>query len=102
MLNITGGIGNVTVGESSLAGEWIAKEFLGAKDYALGKALWMHNSWSFINDLGKDKASTLASAIVKEMNVIDFDQLAGISDGNHLDAGTAFENLEMLFILLTL
>lgn len=93
MLNITGGIGNVTVGESSLAGEWIAKEFLGAKDYALGKALWMHNSWSFINDLGKDKASTLASAIVKEMNVIDFDQLAGISDGNHLDAGTAFEKL---------
>lgn len=93
MLNITGGIGNVTVGESSLAGEWIAKEFLGSKDYALGKALWMHNSWSFINDLGKDKASTLASAIVKEMNVIDFDQLAGISDGNHLDAGTAFEKL---------
>ena len=93
MLNITGGIGNVTVGESNLAGEWIAKEFFGAKDYALGKALWMHNSWSFINDLGKDKASTLASAIVKEMNVIDFDQLAGISDGNHLDAGTAFEKL---------
>lgn len=93
MLNITGGIGNVTVGESGIAGEWIAKEFLGVKDYALGKALWMHNSWSFINDLGKDKASTLASAIVKEMNVIDFDQLAGISDGNHLDAGTAFEKL---------
>lgn len=93
MLNITGGIGNVTVGESNLAGEWIAKEFIGAKDYARGKTLWMHNSWSFINDLGKDKASTLASAIVKEMNVIDFDQLAGISDGNHLDAGTAFEKL---------
>jgi hypothetical protein len=93
MLNITGGIGNVTVGESGIAGEWIAKEFLGAKDYARGKALWMHNSWSFINDLGKNKASTLASAIVKEMNVIDFDQLAGISDGNHLDAGTAFEKL---------
>ena len=93
MLNITGGIGNVTVGESNLAGEWIAKEFFGAKDYALGKALWMHNSWSFINDIGKDKASTLASAIVKEMNIIDFDQLAGISDGNHLDAGTAFEKL---------
>lgn len=93
MLNITGGIGNVTVGESGLAGEWIAKEFFGAKDYALGKALWMHNSWSFINDLGKDKASTLASAIVKEMNIVDFDQLAGISDSNHLDAGTAFEKL---------
>lgn len=93
MLNITGGIGNVTVGESNLAGEWIAKEFFGAKDYALGKALWMHNSWSFINDLDKDKASTLASAIVKEMNIIDFDQLAGISDSNHLDAGTAFEKL---------
>lgn len=93
MLNITGGIGNVTVGESGLAGEWIAKEFIGAKDYARGKALWMHNSWSFINDLDKDKASTLASAIVKEMNVIDFDQLAGISDGNNLDAGTAFEKL---------
>lgn len=37
MLNITGGIGNVTVGESGLAGEWIAKEFLGLKTMLLVK-----------------------------------------------------------------
>ena len=91
MLNITGGIGNVTVGESSIIGEYIAKDFFDKSDYLKGKDMWVNAVPSFLRGLYNDKATTLADAICKFFNVVDFDQLAGISDGNKLDAGTAFE-----------
>lgn len=91
MLNITGGIGNITVGESSIAGEYIAKDFFDKSDYLKGKEMWVNAVPSFLRGLYNDKSTTLADAICKEFNVVDFDQLAGISDGNKLDAGTAFE-----------
>ena len=93
MLNITGGIGNVTVGESSIAGEYIAKEFFDKSDYLKGKEMWTNAAISFIRGVYSKDSTTLADAICKFFNVVDFDQLAGISDGNKLDAGTAFEKL---------
>lgn len=93
MLNITGGIGNVTVGESSIAGEYIAKEFFDKSDYLKGKEMWTNAAISFIRGVYSKDSTTLADAICKFFNIVDFDQLAGISDGNKLDAGTAFEKL---------
>lgn len=93
MLNITGGIGNVTVGESSIAGEYIAKEFFDKSDYLKGKEMWTNAAISFVRGIYSKDSTTLADAICKFFNVVDFDQLAGISDGNKLDAGTAFEKL---------
>lgn len=93
MLNITGGIGNITVGESSIAGEYIAKEFFDKSDYLKGKEMWTNAAISFVRGIYSKDSTTLADAICKFFNVVDFDQLAGISDGNKLDAGTAFEKL---------
>lgn len=93
MLNITGGIGNVTVGESSIAGEYIAKEFFDKSDYLKGKEMWTNAAISFVRGIYSKDSTTLADAICKFFNIVDFDQLAGISDGNKLDAGTAFEKL---------
>ena len=93
MLNITGGIGNVTVGESSIAGEYIAKEFFDKSDYLKGKEMWTNAAISFVRGVYSKDSTTLADAICKFFNVVDFDQLAGISDDNKLDAGTAFEKL---------
>lgn len=93
MLNITGGIGNITVGESGIAGEYIAKEFFDKSDYLKGKEMWTNAAISFVRGIYSKNSTTLADAICKFFNVVDFDQLAGISDGNKLDAGTAFERL---------
>jgi len=44
MLNITGGIGNITVGESAIAGEYIAKEYLrrcGCKVFLVLLEVWL-------------------------------------------------------------
>lgn len=73
MLNITGGIGNVTIGETGIIGEVIAKEFFNKNDYLKGKGMWMASAVSFIACRGKETSTTLADAIRKFMDVIDFD-----------------------------
>ena len=78
MLNVTGGIANVTVGETQILGEAFAKEYFGLDTWAKGMATWNAGIPSFFADMYSDKASSLASAIVKFMNVIDFDENTGV------------------------
>lgn len=78
MLNVTGGIANVTVGSTQIYAEMIANEYFGRDTAAKGLATWSANIGSFIADMYSDKASSTASAIIKFFNVIDFDELNGI------------------------
>lgn len=78
MLNITGGIANVTVGETQILGEAFAKEYFGLDTWAKGIGTWNAGVPSFFADMYSDKASSLASAIVKFMNVVDFDENTGV------------------------
>ncbi len=78
MLNVTGGIANVTVGSTQILGEIFAKEHFGNKTWHLGLNTWRAGVPSFMADMYKETASSLPSAIVKFMNVIDFDELNGV------------------------
>lgn len=78
MLNVTGGIANVTVGETQIFGEVFAKEYFGAKQWAQGVSVWRSGVPSFLADMYKETSSSLPSAIVKFMNVVDFDELTGV------------------------
>ena len=82
MLNITGGIGNVTVGETAILGEVIAREFFNKNDYIKGKEMWMAGVASFIAGRGKETSTTLADAIRKFMDVIDFDAMNYAPEGS--------------------
>ncbi len=75
MLNITGGIGNVTVGESAIAGEYIAKEYFTPTGWLKGKNMWRQGVPSFIRGMANEDSTTLADALVKFMNVVDFDEV---------------------------
>lgn len=75
MLNITGGIGNVTVGESAIAGEYIAKEYFTPTGWLKGKNMWRQAIPSFIRGMANEDSTTLADALVKFMNVVDFDEV---------------------------
>jgi hypothetical protein len=79
MLNVTGGIGNVLYGEKEIFGEWIAKEYFGAKDWAIGKALWVQSIPSFLANMYSDKANSLPDGLIKLMNVVDFDRINELS-----------------------
>lgn len=77
MLNITGGIANVTLGETQILGEVFAKEYFGSKSWAQGTKTYTIGIPSYFADLYKDNASSLESAIVKHFNIVDFDELTG-------------------------
>ena len=78
MLNVSGGVANITVGHVQILGEIFAKDYFGGK--AWKKAISFYNSGipSYLADMYKETSSSLASAIIKFMNVVDFDELNGV------------------------
>ena len=92
MLNITGGIGNITVGESAIAGEYIAKEYFTPTSWLKGKNMWRHAIPSFIRGMANEDSTTLADALVKFMNIVDFDEVSN-RPTVHLDADTVLNKI---------
>lgn len=92
MLNITGGIGNITVGESAIAGEYIAKEYFTPTGWLKGKNMWKHAIPSFIRGMANEDSTTLADALVKFMNIVDFDEVNN-RPTVHLDADTVLNKI---------
>lgn len=92
MLNITGGIGNITVGESAIAGEYIAKEYFTPTGWLKGKNMWRHAIPSFIRGMANEDSTTLADALIKFMNIVDFDEVNN-RPTVHLDADTVLNKI---------
>lgn len=92
MLNITGGIGNITIGESAIAGEYIAKEYFTPTGWLKGKNMWRHAIPSFIRGMANEDSTTLADALVKFMNIVDFDEVNN-RPTVHLDADTVLNKI---------
>ena len=92
MLNITGGIGNISVGESAIAGEYIAKEYFTPTGWLKGKNMWRHAIPSFIRGMANEDSTTLADALVKFMNIVDFDEVNN-RPTIHLDADTVLNKI---------
>jgi hypothetical protein len=82
MLNITGGIGNVTVGRSGIFAEHIAKDYFSTSAWNKAKTMWYGASLSFLRGMTREDSTSLADAIVKFMNVVDFDEVLGRPTGN--------------------
>lgn len=82
MLNITGGIGNVTIGRSGIFAEHIAKAYFSTSAWNKAKTMWYGASLSFLRGMTREDSTSLADAIVKFMNVIDFDEVLGRPTGN--------------------
>lgn len=82
MMNIRGGIANVTLGETQIFAEAWAKEYFGTKEYLKGKGIWMSNVYSYLANMYSEKSSTVADAIIKFMNIVDFTEIAGVVHAN--------------------
>jgi len=79
MLNVKGGIANVTLGETQILGEAFAREFFDTKTYAKGKLFYNGGIHDYILHSGDDGAGTLQGAIIKFMDVVDYDEHTGVS-----------------------
>lgn len=82
MLNITGGIGNVTVGRSGIFAEHVAKAYFSTAAWNKAKVMWYGASLSFLRGMTREDSTSLADAIVKFMNVVDFDEVLGRPTGS--------------------
>ena len=89
MINILGGVANVTVGEANIFLEIVAKDYIGGTDWLKGKRTWFNNIPAFFRDMYSEKATTLGSAIIKHFEVVDFDQHNGVVETP--DAATWFK-----------
>lgn len=82
MMNVRGGIANVTLGETQILAEAFAKEYFGTKDYLKGKSIWMSNVTDYISNMYNDRSSSVAGALIKFMNVVDFDNISGVVEAD--------------------
>ena len=84
MLNVRGGIANVTLGVSGILGEAAAREALGVKDWAFGVAEWHKGVISYMRsgfhiDRGETpRAYSKQDAIIKYFDVVDYDEITGV------------------------
>ena len=85
MLNFKGGIANVTLGETGIIAEAAAKEYFSKNDWGFGTGEWLKGSIGFArggyeamfnnNNISYNKQD----AIIKFMNVVDYDEVTGVS-----------------------
>lgn len=85
MMNIRGGIANVTVGETGILAEAAASEYIDIKDYAFGNKHWIGSIIAFMRGIGKAESISLEDAITKVFKVVDYDELNYRPKGTHLD-----------------
>ena len=79
MLNVKGGIANVTLGESQIVGEAFAREFFNGATWGKSKLYYNASVADYIRHMGDDKANTVAGAIIKFMDIVDYDEHSGVS-----------------------
>ena len=82
MLNPQSGITNVTYGESQIAMEAFANEYFNAKEWSVGKKLWLNSIVSFGAHLYDDTASDIGDGLCKLFNTLEFDSITELHEDN--------------------
>lgn len=79
ILNHKGGIANIAYGEASIHSESQAREFWNEKESIKGLNMYTSGIIDYMAHMYSDKSSTLAGAIVKFMDIVDYDEQSGLS-----------------------
>ena len=79
MLNFKGGIANVTVGETSVMAEAFAANYFNTKQWGRSKVYYSYGLIDYILNAGKETSTTVQGAIIKFMDVVDYDEHTGVS-----------------------
>lgn len=79
MLNVRGGISNVTTGLTNIAAEAFARDYFNFSDWAKGNKLYNAAIPDYIGNMfNPDVSDTLQGALIKTFNIVDFDELNGL------------------------
>ena len=72
ILNITGGIANVTTGYTNMIGEQFSNMYWTKKDFRKAHQLYAFAVPALIRDMYKETSTNRTAAIIKKMNIVDF------------------------------
>lgn len=86
MMNITGGIANVTYGKTQIAMETFAGEYWDNKDYISGMSDYYKGVPSYMAGMGKETASSLEDGLIKMFSILEFDSLEGLDNPDKVGA----------------
>lgn len=93
MLNLRGGISNILIGETNIAGEAFAKTYFDTPAYNWAITNYTASVGDFISNMYSDKSSTLTGAFIKHIQVVAFDEINGVyNDGGKLAAVNKFND----------
>lgn len=75
ILNLTGGVANITTGLTNIMGENFAKDYFGGSEFALAQKRYLGNVHRFIGDMYKEKSDNYEVALTKFFDVVDYDAM---------------------------
>ena len=77
-LNIRGGVANVTVGEANIFGEVFAKQYFGNSNWLEAGGIYGSGIGSYFTNLYDETSLSKADAIIKGMQIFDYDERNGV------------------------
>ena len=77
MLNVHGGIANVSTGLVNILAERFAGDYFTHKSWYLAKSRYSKNILSTLADLYDTESSTFTSGLIKLLNAVDYDEITG-------------------------
>lgn len=79
MMNLKGGIANITLGEVQILGERFAREYFDSKTYTKGLKDYNSCIIDVLSNMNNDKSTTVYGALIKAMNILDYSEHKGVS-----------------------
>ena len=83
VFNLYGGIANVATGMVNIEMERLAGEYFGDNEFRKAQTEYLSNIHRMVTEIYSDAASNLTTALIKQFDIVDFDQMLQYS--NDLD-----------------
>ena len=75
MMNVRGGISNITTGLTNIAGEAFAADYFGHRNWINGSAHYYNGLADYLKNMFTNKSDTLEGGLIKWFNIVEFDRL---------------------------
>lgn len=75
MMNVRGGISNITTGFTNIAGEAFAADYFGHRNWINGTGRYYSGLTDYLKNMFTNKSDTLEGGLIKFFNIVEFDRL---------------------------
>ena len=84
MMNVRGGISNITTGLTNIAGEAFAADYFGHRNWINGSAHYYNGLADYLKNMFTNKSDTLEGGLIKWFNIVEFDRLNNLETNDEV------------------